>query len=80
MLSTEAIKEKEQVLQELKNSTDEDLLHGVYQLLLMRNQQLGHQLSQEELIERALESEKDIQAGKTVSLNQLKAQVSKWRK
>ncbi len=80
MISTEALKEKEQILHELKNSTDEDLLHGVYQLLLMRNQQRVHQISQEELIERALESEKDIQEGRTVSLSQLKAQVSKWRK
>lgn len=80
MISTEALKEKEQILQELKHSTDEDLLHGVYQLLLMRNRQLVHQISQEELIERALESEKDIQEGKMISLNQLKTQVAKWHK
>lgn len=79
MSTAQLLQEKITILHHLETTTDEELLHQIYLLLESRNKQIENPFSNEELINRAKQSEVDIQNGKTISFNELKELTKKWK-
>ncbi len=63
---------------------DQAILEAVHTLLASQTGTLyslqGQQLDQDSIAARLEESEADIEAGRTVSQQELKAQIQSWRK
>ncbi|MCC6515134.1 MAG: hypothetical protein IT275_02160 [Chitinophagales bacterium] len=80
MLNVQTIKEKEIIIHQLQKTSDEELLHQIYQLLEARNKQVENPFSKKQLIERAKMSEQDIKDGNTTPLSELKNEIQEWQK
>lgn len=80
MLNVQTIKEKEIIIHQLQKTSDEELLHQIYQLLEARNKQVENPFSKKELIERAEKSEQDIKDSNTTPLSELKNEIQQWQK
>ena len=79
MSTAQLLQEKKTILHQLETTNDEELLHEIYLLLESRNKQLENPFSDEELVKRAQQSEKDIQNGNVISFKELKELTKKWK-
>lgn len=70
--------EKQQIKQEIDNLTDESILMSIKKLLGLAKERHLSPISKDELIARALESEKDIREGNVISLEDLEKEMKNW--
>ncbi len=80
MSTAQLLQEKKTILHQIEKSTDEELLHEIYQMIEARNNNIENPLTHDEVLERAKKSEQDIINGNTITLSQLKEEVQKWQK
>lgn len=73
--------EKEEIKTAIDEVNDEHLLRAIKELLSYAQstkERLPKPFTQQQIIERALASEKDIEAGRTTSLKKLREEIKSW--
>jgi hypothetical protein len=74
--------EKERIKNAIDDTNDERLLKAIKEMLgyakASKEERFLKPFTKQQIIKRALSSEKDIQAGRTTSLKKLRKEITKW--
>jgi len=70
--------EKQRIKQEIDELTDESILISIKKVLGLARQKHHSPLSKEEIVARAIESEKAIKENKFISLDELEEEMKNW--
>ncbi|MEO5572419.1 MAG: hypothetical protein ABIT08_08995 [Bacteroidia bacterium] len=70
--------EKQKIKEQIDRINDESIIMSIKKFLGIVKEQNHHSLTKEELVERALESEKAISEMKFVSIDDLEKEMKNW--